>query len=183
DGIHKISHVVNVQCSFSYGVGSSTGILFFHFFHQIVIIVIDLIYVSIQKHCPFGTVNSSSSTSVEIIKIVAAFSFPGNQLIIIKLITNQLGVGKLPIILKMVASTGRSDFSRIVNTQRPPANVNFMGTIVMNFTCSILPKPVPVVMHPNILVILPRCRTLPQFPVQPLGYRNFLSISNRTTFV
>src|SRR5690606_8968999 len=58
-----------------------------------------------------------------------------------------------------------------------------MRTIVQGFTCTPMPKPMPVVMYQVILEFSPRCRSLPQFKIQPIGYGYFFSYTNGWTIV
>src|SRR6202012_777218 len=109
-------------------------------------------------------------------KIITAPAFPTDGFALGKIPGNGLRIRRLPIVLKLIASTIGADPRGPGDAQCPAANIHFMRSVIERFACAIKPAPMPVVMHQIVYERTSRSRTLPKFVIQPIRYRRGLAL-------
>src|SRR6185437_3252034 len=132
------------------------------FFHQLILVIEDLIIPTAQvdERTTVSIDDKSAVTAFHRVMVTAA-TLPGNGLAFRKFETVDLRIGRLPVVLKSITTTRGNYFGSIVETQEPPAAVDLVRTVVTGFTRPPMPEPVPVIRNHVVLVIPAGRRPLP----------------------
>src|SRR6266404_173426 len=134
--------------------------------------VIDLIATAIDKHGSGGSHDCRTAISPVILHPLTALAFPGNHFVFI-LEAGYERVIKLPVVFEMVSAAWRSDPLRIVDSQRPTADIYLMRAIIERFAGAINLEPVPVIRVHVVLIRTAWGWTLPKVPIQLRRHRHF----------
>ena len=105
---------------------------------------------------------------------------PGDGLAPFELARDGLGIGCFPVVLEVVvAPSGRRDPHRIVDAERPSAEIDRVRAVVPRLARAPVPEPMPVVVDDIVAVEAPGRRALPEVVVEPARDRRFLAAAYR----
>src|SRR5262249_18442280 len=82
---------------------------------------------------------------------------------------DDMGVGRLLVVLEPVAASGRGDANRVVGVEAPAADVDRVDAVVAELAVAPVPEPVPVVVQDVVAIRPARRWSLPEGIVEPLG--------------
>ena len=110
-------------------------------------------------------------------------AFPHHRLLAAEIQVDHLRIGRFPIVLIIVAASGRFDGCRIIQVHAPAQQVDHVRAVVQRLACAPTPEPMPVVMDEIVLESSTRSRSLPKLPVKPFRDGRFLADTDRSAVV
>ena len=93
------------------------------------------------------------------------------------------GVGRFLIVIEMVAPAGVAGDDRHIDPEGPAGNVEGMDAVVGEFTATVKPVPMPVVVNEIILIGTGRNRALPEIVVEVRWNRGRLSFADGAALI
>src|SRR5687767_2743729 len=124
--------------------------------------------------------NLRPTPAAERLSAVAALSLPDDGLSAVELEDHFLGVGKLPVVVEVVAAASGAHARGILDAERPAGDVDLVRAVVADLARSPPTEPVPVVMHDVVAIWGSRRRTLPQLEVEVGRHWHRLPAPNAT---
>src|ERR1043166_2099806 len=165
-------------------VGEMDGVveLTFYFADDFAVQVIDLHIVAGNGHGTFFAVEVDAEAFAFKAVRIAALAFPDDGFVAV-VEGGDVEVGRLPIILEMVAIAAASDAFGGIHGEAPTGEVERMNAVVAEFARAPVPKPVPIVVN-DIILEWPLGRgSLPKGVIQPFRNRRRLAMTDSGTMV
>src|SRR6266576_6478806 len=119
---------------------------------DLILEVIDDIPVAVHHYASGRAEDCGPALPAKRGEAVAALALPDDSLPAGELEHGLLGVGKLPVIVEVIATTRRRHATAPVHGQRPAAHVDLVRTVVADLARAPAAEPVPVVMDHVVVV-------------------------------
>src|SRR5437773_4740244 len=142
---------------------------------DLILEVIDDIPVAVHHHASGRAEDCGTALPAKRGEAVAALALPDDGLPAGDLEHGLLGVWELPVIVEVIAPSGRRHAAAPVHAQRPAADVDLVRPVVADLARAPAAEPMPVVVDHVVVVGGVRCRTLPQVVVEVRGDRGGLT--------
>ena len=140
--------------------------------------VVDLVAIAIDEHRASRSHDGRTAITAVELHSLAALALPGNHLVFV-FEAGHKRVIKLPVIFEMISAARRSNSLRIIDAQRPAADIDFVRAIVQRFAGAIDSEPVPVIRMHIVFIRTARRRALPQIPIKLRRHGRFFAGANR----
>src|SRR5438552_2310319 len=141
-------------------------VLTFYFANDFVVQVVDRVIISRQTERAFLAVKVYAYFLAFKAVRIAALPIPGDRFVA-EVEVDDIDVGRLPIVLEVVAVSAADNPIGQVHLQSPAGKVQEVNAIVAKFPGAPVPKPMPIVMDNVVAVRLFRRRALPHGIVKP----------------
>src|ERR1700730_18006290 len=127
--------------------------------------IVKLITIAIHQHCPSGSHDGRTTIAAILLHSLATLSLPRNHSVLVLEIRDECVV-KLPVVSEMISAARRRYPLRIINAQRPSADIHLVRAIIERFAGAVNLEPMPVIRMHVAPVRAARSWSLPQVPVK-----------------